>query len=256
MIYDPLNSLIFFPLIQVVVFLFLHFHSPVLTRDRQDNRNYREIKFNATSFPVGPREPVPGLNMGGVKTCMHSASVFGCVWMPTHEAPRVWPVQCVTRIYFVFCCDLVWQLTEGWEQWPCRPWSARRNSWDTPRQGESYLVTPTLPSPVTAGLPYCLLPFSVASCQPADPLQHHTNPKLCSACIFISFSYEFQGSLWKTAVFGQNCPFIYKHWEYCPVTVQLYKELNSGRNTQLYSLYSSENTPDHEYQFNILISAP
>lgn len=52
MIYDPLNSLNFFSLIQVVVFLFLHFRSPVLTRDRQDNRNYREIKFSTTSFPA------------------------------------------------------------------------------------------------------------------------------------------------------------------------------------------------------------
>lgn len=34
------------------MFLFLHFHSPVLTRDHQDNRNYREIKFSTTSFPA------------------------------------------------------------------------------------------------------------------------------------------------------------------------------------------------------------
>lgn len=53
MIYDPLNSLLFFSLIQVVVFLFLHFHSPVLNTDRQDNRNYREIKFSTTSLPAG-----------------------------------------------------------------------------------------------------------------------------------------------------------------------------------------------------------
>lgn len=180
MIYDPLNSLIFFSLIQVVVFLFLHFHSPVLTRDRQDNRNYGEIKFSTTSFPVGPRLPVPRQERtDGVRLYMqHQRALLNA----DACSRRVSGLYSVWLAYFVSCSDLMWQLTEGWEQRSCRPWSARRNSWDTPRQGESYLVTPTLPSPVTAGLLYCLLPFLTASCQPAAPslVAIHASPKLFS----------------------------------------------------------------------------
>lgn len=161
MIYDPLNSLIFFSLIQVVVFLFLHFRSPVLTRDRQDNRNYREIKFSSTSFLACSRAETNGW-------CQTSHAAR--YWTPTHVADVCPGLYSVRLPYFVFCTDLVWQLTEGWEQRSCRPWSARRNCWDTPRQGESYLVTPTLPSPVTAGPLYCLSPQPPVSLWPPHSL--------------------------------------------------------------------------------------
>lgn len=154
MIYDPVNSLIFFSLIQVVVFLFLHFHSPVLAHDHQDNRNYIEIKFIITSFPACCQ-----VEANGWCRTSHAAAATECRRMvPTC-------VRACTGVrlpYFVFCTDPVWQLTEGWEQRSCRPWSARRNSWDAPRQGEPYLVTPTLPSPVTASpLLSCLSPVSL-----------------------------------------------------------------------------------------------
>lgn len=158
MIYDPVNSLIFFSLIQVVVFLFLHFHSPGLAHDHQDNRNYREIKFIITSFPACCQ-----VETNGWCWTSHAAAA-------ATECRRTVPtcVRACTSVrlpYFVFCADLVWQLTEGWEQRSCRPWSARRNSWDAPRQGEPYLVTPTLPSPCHSRPPL-VLPFS---CQPVAP---------------------------------------------------------------------------------------
>lgn len=217
MIYDPLNSLIFFSLIQVVVFLVLHFHSPVLTRDRQDNRNYREIKFSTTSFPVGPRQPVPGLKAtGGVKLHMR----HGRTPLNADACSRlVSGLYSVWLAYFVFHSDLVWQLTEGWEQRSCRPWSARRNSWDAPRQGESYLVTPTLPSAVTAGLLYRLLPFFIVSCQPAAPALAAIHTKCCSQFVFHIFSQKFRSCAWEATVLGLYCFYwIVKH---CLVTVQL-----------------------------------
>lgn len=58
---------------------------------------------------------------------------------PELEPMRCW--ECQTRVAwcvsgtvrhvwlacFAFRHDLAWQLTEGWEQCSCRPWSARRN---------------------------------------------------------------------------------------------------------------------------------
>lgn len=81
MIYDPLNSLLFPSLIQVVVFLFLYFQSPDFTSDCQNNRNDGEIKLSSTSLPVSPRLfPVPELLSNF--TCGVSAHC----WMPTHVA--------------------------------------------------------------------------------------------------------------------------------------------------------------------------
>lgn len=103
-------------------------------------------------------------------TALNAYACRLCVWLCS-----VW------LAYFVLCCDLAWQLTEDWEQQSCRPWSARR---DTERHGDegSYLVTPTLPSPVTGGLPYCLLPFFTTPWQRAAI---HTKTKLFA----VSFSY-------------------------------------------------------------------
>lgn len=251
MIYDPLNSLIFFPLIQVVVFLFLHFHSPALTRDRQDNRNYREIKFSTTSFPVGPHQPVP---RAGVKLHMQHGrtllSADAC-------SRRVSGLYSVWLAYFVLCSDLVWQLTEGWEQRSCRPWSARRNSWDTPRQGESYLVTPTLPSPVTVD-PHVLstaFPCSLLSaCSPltgCSPLQMLFSLSFSHLLLKIVEVYKMQLYLANTEMLEK----------YCLVTLQLFYGvvseacatspwINKKHLQEMLNCAVSwpENVPGHEYQ--------
>lgn len=206
MIYDPLNSLIFSPLIQVVVFLFLHFHSPVLTRDRQDNRNYREIKFSTTSFPVGPQ--------AGVKLLMQHGRTLLSADACSRRVPGLYSVWLA---YFVLCSDLVWQLTEGWEQRSCRPWSARRNSWDTPRQGESYLVTPTLPSPVTVDPPVPSTAFLCSLLSACSPLTG------CSPLQML-FSVSFSTSFTKNYRSSQDATVFGQYWleKYCLVTLQLF----------------------------------
>lgn len=96
------------------MFLFLHFYSPVLTRDRQDNRNYREIKFSTTSFPVCPRRlaisklPIRVLRLGGVTLHMQHK----CTPLDAGACrPYVWPVQCVTCIL----CLVLWpHVTADW----------------------------------------------------------------------------------------------------------------------------------------------
>lgn len=135
MIKDPLNSPRFFlSLIQVVVFLLPHFHSTALTPDRQDNRNYREIKFGPTSLPACSRG---WKQQGWFQYRGLMPNVDACIRRVSELLQTLSPA------------DLVWRLTEVWEQPFCHPWSARRNSSDTSRQVDSYLVTPTLPSPIT-----------------------------------------------------------------------------------------------------------
>lgn len=178
MIYDPLNSLIFSPLIQVVVFLFLHFHSPVLTRDRQDNRNYREIKFSTTSFPVGPHQPVPRL------VSNFSCSMGAHYWVPTHVADVC--LGCtVCDLHTLSCavtsCDSWLKVGSSGPVVPDQPGETLEIHPD--RGNRTWWHPPCHPLSQSTPL-YHLLPFCAASCQPAAPSLAAVHSKCCSLLVF------------------------------------------------------------------------
>lgn len=156
MIYDPLNSFIFFPLSNpsCCFFLFLHFHSPVLTPDRQDNRNYREIKFS-TRRPTHPRAETNGWCRA--LTCGTGAHY----WMPAHVAGLYAVCDLHTLSSAVTSCDS-W-LKVGSTSPVVRD-QPGETLWDTRRQGgivpgDTHPAIPfhSQPPALSAAFLYCLL---------------------------------------------------------------------------------------------------
>lgn len=209
MIYDPLNSLIFFSLIQVVVFLFLHFHSPVLTRDRQDNRNYGEIKFCTTSFPVGPRQPVPGLQPTG--WCQKfSCSTSARYWMPTHV-----PVVCLactvcdshTLSSAATSCDSWLKVGSSGPVVPDQPGETLEIHRD--RGNRTWWHPPCHPLSQPASCTVsCLSLNPPVRVRPPHWLQSTPNVVLCK--FLVSFSQKFRNCAWKAVVLNLLWTFIEK----------------------------------------------
>lgn len=128
------------------------------------------------------------------------------------------PVHGVWLAYFVFCCDLVWQLTESWEHWSCRPWSARRNSWRYTETGgiRTWWHPPCHP------LSASLLLLSLRP--PVSLMAIHTySESLCS--VVIPFHHTFA---WKTSALGHGWSSgfssIHFHFIYIAVVVCCYEQ--------------------------------